>query len=199
MSEHSAPAVPISRDEELLRAVARGDAVAREELATRLVRRVRRTSNALLASAFDGDDAAQLSMIEILKSAHTFQGRSSVEAWADRITVRTVLRFIRGERKRRDTRLALAREPSGNSPAASPPGEELARPIQSYLQELDPNRRTAVVLRHVLGHSIDEIAALTGVSRNTVKDRLVCARRDLRKLVRRERLLGVPDPRARSA
>jgi DNA-directed RNA polymerase specialized sigma24 family protein len=41
----------------------------------------------------------------------------------------------------------------------------------------------------VLGYTVEEIAELTGVSQNTVKDRLVHARREFRKLIRRERFV----------
>jgi DNA-directed RNA polymerase specialized sigma24 family protein len=44
----------------------------------------------------------------------------------------------------------------------------------------------ALVLRHVLGYSVEEIAELTEVSPNTVKDRLVQAREQVRKTLRRE-------------
>jgi DNA-directed RNA polymerase specialized sigma24 family protein len=44
------------------------------------------------------------------------------------------------------------------------------------LSELPEARRTVLVLRHVIGWSIQEIAEYTSVSVNTVKDRLLSAR-----------------------
>ena len=38
--------------------------------------------------------------------------------------------------------------------------------------------------------SVNEIAELTGVSRNTVKDRLLTARQEFRKMIRRDRVTG---------
>jgi RNA polymerase sigma-70 factor (ECF subfamily) len=46
-----------------------------------------------------------------------------------------------------------------------------------------------LVLRHMLDYSIDDIAELTEVSPNTVKDRLLHAREQLRRLVRRDRMI----------
>ena len=60
------------------------------------------------------------------------------------------------------------------------------RPILDYLAELPETRRVALVLRHVMDYSIEEIAELTGVSPNTVKDRLLHAREQVRRNIRRE-------------
>ena len=76
--------------------------------------------------------------------------------------------------------------------------EGLPRPVQEYLEQLSPSRRTALVLRHVLGYSVAEIAELTGVSPNTVKDRLLTARREFRRMIRRDLALA-PGAARRSA
>jgi RNA polymerase sigma factor (sigma-70 family) len=68
--------------------------------------------------------------------------------------------------------------------------DEVAGDVSDYLARLSEDRRTVLVLRHVLGHSVDEIAELTGVSRNTVKDRLLTARQEFRRMVRRGRVIG---------
>src|SRR5690606_27390437 len=82
----------------------------------------------------------------------------------------------------------------GRAPAA----HAVPRPIVDYLAELPETRRVALVLRHVMGYSIDEIAELTGVSPNTVKDRLLQGREQLRKNIRREIAIGVPRSGGRS-
>lgn len=100
--------------------------------------------------------------------------------------MRTTLRLAR-QRRVRGLRVdaiepdSLVAEPTGASL-----GEAIPRPVTEYLAELPETRRTALVLRHVLGYSIDEIAALTGASINTVKDRLLAAREQMRKHVRRD-------------
>jgi RNA polymerase sigma-70 factor (ECF subfamily) len=70
--------------------------------------------------------------------------------------------------------------------AASPPEHRVPRAIIEYLGELPETRRVALVLRHVMGYSVEEIAELTEVSPNTVKDRLHHAREHVRKTLRRE-------------
>ena len=166
------------------------DPLARDALARRLEPRVRRLSLALLRSVADADDAVQLALLEIVRSASTFRGESRLEAWADRIAVRTAIRVAR------QRRLASVRsgDVEPDDLPSSPPGSDLAeglpRSILAYLDELPEARRTVLVLRHAMGYSIQEIAVATDASTNTVKDRLLSARDQVRKMVRRELALS---------
>ena len=152
--------------------------------------RIARIARALLRHAADADDATQASLLEILRCADTHRGEGSFEAWADRITVRTTLRLAR-QRRVRSLRID---ETEPDALAAGPPDtslrEGLPRDVAEYLAELPETRRTALVLRHALGYSIEEVAELTGVSPNTVKDRLLAAREQVRKRVRQEIVCG---------
>ncbi|MEZ4381849.1 MAG: RNA polymerase sigma factor [Nannocystaceae bacterium] len=175
--------------------VAAEDPNAQRTLVRRLLPRVRRATRALLRDRADADDATQLCLIEVLGSARSFRGSGSIEAWSDRITIRTTLRQAKRQRSRLQ-RIDAATEPdalSGGVAADASLLTDLPRALEEYLRELTEARREALILRHVLGHSIDEIAAITEVSRNTVKDRLVTARQELRKMIRRDHVL---QPRA---
>jgi RNA polymerase sigma-70 factor, ECF subfamily len=167
------------------------DPVARDALARRLGPRVRRLSASLLRSAHDAEDAAQLALLDIVRSASNFRGESTLEAWADRIAVRTAIRVARTRR------LASVRSEAGiepdDLPGPSPTSavaEGLPRSIVAYLDELPEVRRTVLVLRHAMGYSVNEIAEYMGVSPNTVKDRLLAARDQVRRMVRRELTSG---------
>lgn len=173
---------PSIDDAELMAGVASGDATAQLILARRLLGRVQRLCRALLRNAHDAQDAAQVSMLEILQSARGFRGDSSLERWADRITVRTTLRASRNEKR-------VQRAPVEESERVSAPVGEHAVLAQEYLLQLSERQRTVLILRHSLEYSVDEIAALTGISANAVKDRLLRGRSLMRKMFRREELL----------
>lgn len=171
------------------------DKAARDAIVRRVQPRVVRLCASLLRGAHDADDAAQLAIIEILRSAPTFRGESTLEAWADRIAVRTAIRVAR------ERRLASVRGNSELDPddipvqsASSDAAESIPRSILAYLDELPEVRRTVLVLRHAMGYSVPEIAEYTGVSVNTVKDRLLSAREQVRKMVRRELSTGRRTP-----
>ena len=167
-----------------------GDQAAQEHLVALLRRRVRTISLAILGHVQDAEDASQCILIEILKSAHSYRG-DSLYAWADRIAVRTAVRHARQRRvraARAETDFGAEVLEEGREPRLAP---SIPRPILDYLAELPEARRTALVLRHVLEYSVAEIAEITGVSPNTVKDRLLQARRQVRQNVRRE-LIALP-------
>lgn len=167
-------------------AVAANDPQAQRQLIERLGGRVRRLCRLLCRSQADAEDAAQLALLEVLKSASRFRVEASLERWTDRITARTALRLNRREQSR--ARL-LER---WLSPGSLPWGTSLesrlgvSAGLDGFLARLSEPRREAFVLRHALDYSVDEIAALTNAPRGTVKDRLVSARKQLKKMVDRD-------------
>jgi RNA polymerase sigma-70 factor (ECF subfamily) len=163
----------------------------RDLLTRRLRPRVQRLVASFLRNAADAEDATQAAMLEILRAMPSFRGESRLETWADRIAVRTAIRLARVRR------LASVRTHDLVDPDELPsPGldrasaESLPRSLLVYLDALPEARRTVLVLRHALDYSLQEIAELTGASVNTVKDRLLCARQEVRKMVRRETALS---------
>ena len=179
------------QDRQLMKRAAAGEAAAQRAVVHRLMRRARNIARTLIGDPFDADDAAQNAMLEILKSARSYRGENRLESWADRIAVRSSMRVVR-ERSLRTARTdpsALIEELTSLAPRAG--GEHsTARAVIDYLRQLSDDRKTVLVLRHVLEYSVGEIADLTGAPVNTVKDRLLRARQELRKMVRRERLTG---------
>jgi RNA polymerase sigma-70 factor, ECF subfamily len=181
----------------LMKLVAGGDAHAQRVLAHRLAPRVQRLVQRLLGSSADADDAAQVALIEILRSAGNFREEASIERWADRITVRTALRLAR-EQRRRGLFLrasADADEWHGETDEAST-SEHTPRSLEEYLAELPRTRREVLVMKHALGYTTEEIAELTDKPVGTVKDRLVAARKQLRRLIQRELRLGARGERS---
>lgn len=170
--------------------VARQDARAQRLLVERLSQRVRRITQLLSGPCVDADDAAQLSLLAILRSAEGFRVATSLERWADRISVRTTLRLVRREHQRRNllTRwLVPGSLPWGRKEDAGQ-GDRIG--LDAVLARLSPLRREALVLRHALEFSVEEIAELTGAPPGTVKDRLVAGRKQLRRLLERDARRG---------
>jgi RNA polymerase sigma-70 factor (ECF subfamily) len=178
-----APSQKPRSDVELMAAVAAREPAAQREVLTRLGGRVRRLTGLLCRERADADDAAQLALIAILKSADGFRVATSLERWAERITIRTTLRSSRRERNRRNLLerwLAPNRAPWGNGSRGEPLG------LEALFERLSADRREAFVLHHALGYTIDEIAELSETPVGTVKDRLVSARRELRAMLERD-------------
>jgi RNA polymerase sigma-70 factor, ECF subfamily len=182
-----APSQKPRTDVELMAAVAARDPAAQREVLSRLGGRVRKITGLLCRERADAEDAAQTALMAILKSADGFRVATSLERWAERITVRTTLRASRRERNRRgllERWLAPNRLPWGGETSSEPLG------LEALFERLSPERRRAFVLHHALGYTIEEIAELSGAPLGTVKDRLVTARRELRTMIEREARRG---------
>ncbi len=179
----------------LMTLVATGNAEAMNSVARRLAGRVRRLSRMLVRDDALAEDAAQVALVEILQSAHTYGAKSSLERWADRITARITVRHAKEERRRFQIVESLdapeAAEPASQErDPADDVRAETPRPLEEYLGAIPEVQREALVLKHSLGYTVEEIAELTGVPTGTVKDRLVTARRQLRRLIQRDLTLG---------
>src|SRR5436305_8044544 len=119
----------------LMRLVAGGDSHAQRVLAHRVASRVQRLSQRLLANDADAEDAAQMALMEILRSAATYREESSIERWADRIAVRTTLRHAREQRRRSWLLGRSDDEVRTHVEDTSPsnPNEETPRRLEEYL------------------------------------------------------------------
>lgn len=185
------PAAPVSADLERMRRAGAGDPAAQAWLMTHVIPRVRRIARAFLRSSADADDAAQLALLAILESASTYRGEAAVEAWARRIAVRTILRYVK--QRRRDG-APVAPESAIDEEIAQaphqPPFEALPREARAYLDALPEAQRDVILLHHALDYSIEEIAGMTDVSPDTVKSRLRLGIGALRKQVRQDIAVG---------
>jgi RNA polymerase sigma-70 factor (ECF subfamily) len=184
--------MPTSDDLALMRRVAQRDAVSEQQLVERVLGRVRRRAWALTRTREDADDATQAAMIEILRSAATFSGVGTLEGWCERIAVRTTVRMQRrGQRQQAPVDPSVAPDAIERDVPTEVMHERIPGEVSEYLDALSDERRQAIVMRHVWDYSIDEIAEATGVSRNTVKDRLRCALEQLRKLIHRADVIAL--------
>jgi RNA polymerase sigma-70 factor (ECF subfamily) len=176
----------LDADLALMNAVSAGDPRAQRELIERLLKRVRRITGLLCGSAADADDAAQLAIVEILQSASTFRFATSLERWAERITIRCTLRLIRRERARQ--RLLTRWLVPGFLPWSVGPDNQRGEGIRldDVFARLSTEQRESFVLHHALGYSVTEIAELTATAPGTIKSRLVTSRKLLRRLLELE-------------
>lgn len=170
---------------ELVSQALAGSSSARRRIVEQLSRRVRGIALSILGNSDDAADATQSIFLELFQSLAGFRGDNLVP-WADSIAVRTAVRHARSRRVRSARDASVDPEELVGAEPAAPADHRVPRAIIEYLGELPETRRVALVLRHVMGYSVEEIAELTEVSPNTVKDRLHQAREQVRKTLRRE-------------
>lgn len=186
------PSAIHEQDSRLMQLVAAGDPRARKALAVRVVGPTRRIAHALMPAGSAGaDDAAQVALCEILKSAGSYKGTASLERWCRRITVRVVLRECRRAAKHgrvvdASTDPDTLRAVFGDALLA----EALPKPLTAYLDALQPDQRQTLVLRHALGHSAKEISEMLERPLSTVKYQISTAITSIRKAIRRDLARG---------
>ena len=171
---------------------ATGDTRAQRQLLDKLRRRVQSIALSIMRDALDAEDCTQIVLMEILKSLASFRGEN-LFAWTDRIAVRAAIRHarqrrIRGLRFQPNENLDELPLSSDSSDAYEP---DLPRELRYYLAQLPEARRIVLVLRHMMDYSIEEIAEITEASPNTVKDRLLHAREQVRRAIRKDQMLNM--------
>lgn len=127
-------------------------------------------------------------LLVVWNSADRFRGDSRVSTWIVGIAYRRALKSIR---RRRSFELIEQEADDSLVGADALQDCETQEWIEEALEELPIEQRLCLELAYVLGHSCEEIAAITSCPVNTVKTRLFHARRKLSLLL--PRLAGNPD------
>lgn len=162
------------------RAALRGDQIAVRDFLRGVAPIVRRICRGIMGREHSElEDAIQDCLVDVARALPQFRFESSVTHYVTKIAMR---RAIASRQRARDrTRQQATLDPSA-LPVASQEGMPDARAnlVRSLLDELNEDQATALLLRVMLGHSIEEIASITAVSVNTVKTRLRLGKNQLR-------------------
>ena len=165
----------------LMRAYQAGDASAFEDLYGALAPRLRRYLGRVGAGV--PDDLLQDTFLRIHRARHSYDASRPVLPWAYAIARHV---FLMDRRRRRRTREA----PLPAVDAAIPSRERAGagEEVRQLLDQVDGERREALVLHHVWGFRFAEIAARLGVSEGAARVRVHRALAAIR------RFLGRPTP-----
>jgi RNA polymerase sigma-70 factor, ECF subfamily len=174
----------------LLRRAIAGDQQALEILFAKNNRSLCQTALRLLGNREDAEDALQEGMLAAYRNLRHFEGGSQFSTWLTRIVINAALM----RRRSRRTRAAVSLDECGReeqlpaverllahgpSPEEIYAGYELSERLHKSLEGLSPILRRAFELCAIAGFTADEAAKALGVSRNTLKVRLLRARQQL--------------------
>ena len=136
----------------------------------------------MLGPDADVRDVAQAAFVEIGKSIHRFDGRSSLRTWIFGLVANLACKHIRKAVRRRRAMRGLTELPQHlpTRPDEAYERAEALRILQAGLDDLDPKRRVTFVLCTIEGLGPEEAAAALGVPIGTVYRRLSEARAHLR-------------------
>jgi RNA polymerase sigma-70 factor (ECF subfamily) len=145
----------------------------------------------MAGSAVDGEDILQDAMIKALGALPEAGVIGNVEGWLFRIAHNTTLDFLR--RRARGPMLQYAEVLDViAAPDSRGPDQEATKMSLRTFMRLPALQRSAVILKDVLGHSIEEIASITDVSLAAAKSALQRGRASLRKFSNEPADLSLP-------
>ena len=128
----------------------------------------------------DAEEVVQEAFVRALRHWRRVQSYADPEAWVRKVAFRLLSNRLR---KARNGVAALARQPSRADVASPDPARvDLAR----ALAHLPAGQRHALVLHHVVGLDVAEVADELGVAVGTVKSRLSRGRAALAPLLEEE-------------
>jgi RNA polymerase sigma-70 factor (ECF subfamily) len=183
-------------DEALLiqRAQAR-DEMAFRELVERYQSKVYSIIYGILRNHNDAEDIAQQVFAKIYFSIGNFDARSSLLTWIYKITVNECYDYLRKKRVRKlvyesdfsEEESQRMENSSLRADDKAPFDETLARRDLAIklLSKVSEEDRKLILLKEVEGHSVEELAEMTGMNENTIKVKLFRARQKLVKAAQR--------------
>jgi RNA polymerase sigma-70 factor (ECF subfamily) len=160
---------PLSRRPEaaLVRAAQRGSTEAVDELFRRHWPAAHRAAWLVVHDAAAAEDIAQEAFLAALRALDRFDRRRPLGPWLHRIVVNRAIDWTRARALRAEAAADSVPEAAAPDAAAALDGD-----ILLALADLGPEHRAVVVLRHLLGYTPGEIAAMLDLPRGTVNSRL---------------------------
>ena len=173
-------------DLELVRRVQRGERGAFDLLVLRYQHKVVKLVARLLRDPAEAEDVAQEAFVKAYRAIGSFRGDSAFYTWLYRIAVNTA-RNTMASRQRRpldyeadlsesEQSVVESRMRHGDTPEAAALSEEIHTTVNSAIEALPEDLRTAIILREVEGLSYEEIAEAMDCPVGTVRSRIFRAR-----------------------
>ena len=174
-------------DQQLVERAQRGDKHAFELLVAKYQRRLGRLISRFVRNAAEAEDVTQDAFIKAYRALPAFRGDSAFYTWLYRIGINTAKNHLVAQGRRAPTSTPFDADEAEDfedaallHEVATPENELMSKQVvevvNSSLQELPDDLRTALTLREIEGLSYEEIAAVMDCPIGTVRSRIFRAR-----------------------
>jgi RNA polymerase sigma-70 factor (ECF subfamily) len=143
--------------------------------------RLHRYCARMTGSAVDGEDIVQDALTKAFTALPEVGEVTNPEGWVFRIAHNTALDFLRRRARRPEIQDEEILDMIA-APESSDQNQEIAAASLRTFMRLPALQRSAVILKDVLGHSVEEIASITGATEPAAKSALQRGRVRLRQL-----------------
>lgn len=179
----------------LVRRIQAGDEMAFREIVDRYQAKIFSIIYGILRNHNDAEDIAQQVFAKIYFSIKNFDFRSSLLTWIYKITVNECYDYLRKKRVRKlvyesdfseedSMRMENSEQGMDRTPAVDSSLEKRDL-IVKLLSKVNEEDRSLLLLKEVEGHSVEELAQMTGLNENTIKVKLFRTRQKLLKAAQR--------------
>ena len=166
-----------------------GDTAAFRVLVERYGRSVFRLAFRMTGNEFDAEDVVQETFLRAFKQLDSYESRSSFSTWLYRIAANYSLDLIRSRKRHASRRVTESPDEEDilDSVKATDPGQDrvyysaqVRERLDAALQLLSEQERTAFLLRHFEGQSIEQIGAVLDLGVSATKNSIFRAVRKIR-------------------
>ena len=175
----------------LIRRVQARDEMAFREIVENYQAKVYSIIFGILRNRNDAEDISQQVFAKVYFSIRNFDSRSSLLTWIYKITVNECYDYLRKKKVRKLVYESDFSEDESRRMQASEPAIDPGLPIDTRLAQRDlvmkllgklsEEDRSLMVMKEVEGHSVEELAQMTGLNENTIKVKLFRTRQKLLK------------------
>jgi RNA polymerase sigma-70 factor, ECF subfamily len=179
----------------LVRRVQSGDEIAFRQVVERYQSKVFSIIYGILRNRNDAEDIAQQVFSKIYFSIRSFDFRSSLLTWIYKITVNECYDYLRKKRVRKLVYESDFTEEDARRLENTEHTVVHDRPVDTALAQRDlvtkllgkvsEEDRMLLLMKEVEGHSVEDLAQMTGMNQNTIKVKLFRARQKLLKAAKR--------------
>lgn len=174
-------------DQLLVERVQSGDKRAFDVLVSKYQRRLMRLVSRLVHDPAEAEDVVQETFIKAYRALRHFRGDSAFYTWLYRIGINTAKNYLVTQGRRTPTSTDTDAEQAEafdegdnlrdiNTPESMLASKQIAETVNSAMDLLPLELRTAIVLREIEGLSYEEISAIMACPIGTVRSRIFRAR-----------------------
>ncbi|BBF85061.1 RNA polymerase sigma factor RpoE [Aquitalea magnusonii] len=174
-------------DQQLVERAQRGEKRAFDLLVAKYQRRLARLLSRFIRDGADIEDVTQEAFVKAYRALPSFRGESAFYTWLYRIGINTAKNFLSSAGRRPVVNSEFEDEdgesfdlasqvPDMNTPETELMNKEIVTTVNSAVQALPEELRTAITLREMDGLSYEEIAQVMNCPIGTVRSRIFRAR-----------------------
>lgn len=174
-------------DQQLVERAQRGDKQAFGLLVSKYQRKLARLLSRLIRDPAEVEDVAQEAFIKAYRALPSFRGDSAFYTWLYRIGINTAKNYLVSQGRRAPTTTEFDSEEAEtfeegdqlrdiNTPERMLQSKQIGQTVNSAMEALPEELRTAIVLREIEGLSYEEIASIMECPIGTVRSRIFRAR-----------------------